>query len=581
MDPELQPDDEYTSPAAADEQEYTSHGGGMFAGSQNFVIAGGTFTNLTTNYVTAVTAPAAPTDLRMIPLGDIDLQQQLSVESGSGIIGRRRERRCIRRVYSANIDGRRSNVTVAMYQGDGAEEDWREDVKMYLAVRHPNIVQVWGGASRSNIHATVFHGDLVPFKQYMARHSPVVTVYLYACFSYELRCAMTYLGEVLQRRIVIWIRRSTGRLCMDLNHLIPPSDDLRKCIASLIASACPLIQDAEAIESLTIEDYHLICSKCLNLYRRIPIPPSETVSFGVVWHCRDDADAAIAASADWLGVVDKFKWQRNYRNLVEEEDGIEDRWTRYQADDVFDTEFSVLPTAWTMLKVSAWLSQAHHIFTCRQITSHLEDYFLVHYVTFILSISSPNTTPPPGYLFLCPSEAFKTGPLTFKWPDCPAYWSLDPSGIDRLSTEEATRLGFPSMELRTEVEGRSWNASVYAGLRQFHEAKGFDPDSQDVARHLGYPLYRVSGAMDLPFAHAGEGFVEEEVDVNAEESGAAPTLNDLTDERPTEQGEIFRDRSDHDNEDRAVRSLWFNFVMHTQLALIMFLLVSWMYDQVH
>ncbi|KAJ7755486.1 hypothetical protein B0H16DRAFT_715739 [Mycena metata] len=39
---------------------------------------------------------------------------------------------------------------------------------------------------------------------------------------------------------------------------------------------------------------------------------------------------------------------------------------------------------------------------------------------------------------------------------------------------------------------RSWDASVYAGLRKFHRAKGFDPDSQDVARHLGYPLYQVS-----------------------------------------------------------------------------------------
>ncbi|KAJ7168920.1 hypothetical protein C8R46DRAFT_242634 [Mycena filopes] len=124
MDSDSEPhsNDEYTSASAADEQEFTSHGGGMFAGSQNFVVAGGTFTNLTTNYVAA---PAVPTDLRMIPLGDIDLQQQLSIESGSGIIGRRRERRCVRRVHSANIGGRGSNVTVAMYEGNRAEEDWR------------------------------------------------------------------------------------------------------------------------------------------------------------------------------------------------------------------------------------------------------------------------------------------------------------------------------------------------------------------------------------------------------------------------------------------------------------------------
>ncbi|KAJ7706603.1 hypothetical protein B0H16DRAFT_1258642, partial [Mycena metata] len=73
------------------------------------------------------------------------------------------------------------------------------------------------------------------------------------------------------------------------------------------------------------------------------------------------------------------------------------------------------------------------------------------------------------------------------------YWSLDPEGIEALSTEEAVRLGFPPFQLSTTVSGQYWEASVYAGLRQFHQAKGFDPDSQDVARHLGHPLYELYG----------------------------------------------------------------------------------------
>ncbi|KAJ7044380.1 hypothetical protein C8F04DRAFT_942366, partial [Mycena alexandri] len=81
------------------------------------------------------------------------------------------------------------------------------------------------------------------------------------------------------------------------------------------------------------------------------------------------------------------------------------------------------------------------------------------------------------------------------------YWSLDPSGVDRLSTEEATQLGFPSFQLTTRVHGYSWDTSVYAGLRQFHKAKGFDPDSQDVARHLGCPLYQLSRDMDPLLAY--------------------------------------------------------------------------------
>jgi hypothetical protein len=67
--------------------------------------------------------------------------------------------------------------------------------------------------------------------------------------------------------------------------------------------------------------------------------------------------------------------------------------------------------------------------------------------------------------------------------------------------EDASALGFPSISLSIGVIGDSWDASVYTGLRQFHQAKGFDPDSQDVARHLGERLYQLAGEIDPLFAH--------------------------------------------------------------------------------
>ncbi|KAJ7165908.1 hypothetical protein C8R46DRAFT_870128, partial [Mycena filopes] len=92
-----------------------------------------------------------------------------------------------------------------------------------------------------------------------------------------------------------------------------------------------------------------------------------------------------------------------------------------------------------------------------------------------------------------------------RWPRCPAYWSLDPSGAERLSMEEATRLGFPCFNLKTEVHGR--DTSVYAGLRQFHQAKGFNAESQDVAQHLGRPFYQLSGNIDPLFAHGESTYI--------------------------------------------------------------------------
>ncbi|KAJ6615757.1 hypothetical protein B0H10DRAFT_1800877, partial [Mycena sp. CBHHK59/15] len=106
------------------------------------------------------------------------------------------------------------------------------------------------------------------------------------------------------------------------------------------------------------------------------------------------------------------------------------------------------------------------------------------------------------YLFLCPFEDLQTSDGTcFRHPDIPAYWSLDPSGVERLTTETSRKLGFPSLALTRGIFGISWNKPIYLALRQFYKAKGFDPESQDIARVLRYPLYRLSSERDTSFAH--------------------------------------------------------------------------------
>jgi hypothetical protein len=122
---------------------------------------------------------------------------------------------------------------------------------------------------------------------------------------------------------------------------------------------------------------------------------------------------------------------------------------------------------------------------------------------FEIEIGYPETPEelPEGFLFLCPPIDFQIGPSSFRWPECPAYWSLDPLGVKRLSMEDATHLGFPSICFSDMARGMNWDASAYAGLRQFYQAKGFNPDSQDIARHLGYPIYQLSPGVGVPLAH--------------------------------------------------------------------------------
>ncbi|KAF7326760.1 hypothetical protein MVEN_02595000 [Mycena venus] len=135
---------------------------------------------ITTSNFTFTTAPATSSDFRRIPLGDIDLRHEICGNYGTGVTDLQRERAYVRRVYSASVEGRKSRVTVAMYQGDGAEEQWQQAITKHS---HPNIVQIWGTAKSANMHATIFHGDLIPLQQILDlyHHSHFLTVYIYAC----------------------------------------------------------------------------------------------------------------------------------------------------------------------------------------------------------------------------------------------------------------------------------------------------------------------------------------------------------------------------------------------------------------
>jgi hypothetical protein len=123
-------------------------------------------------------------------------------------------------------------------------------------------------------------------------------------------------------------------------------------------------------------------------------------------------------------------------------------------------------------------------------------------INYYLELSGPTDNLPPGYLFLCPLVDLQSEDTKyFRLPDWPAYWSLDPSGVDRLGDEVAEDLGFPAIQLQMWVGGKSWDTNVYDGIRQFHEAKGFDPYSQEVAIELGWPLLQVSCDRETLFAH--------------------------------------------------------------------------------
>ncbi|KAJ7927344.1 hypothetical protein B0H13DRAFT_2312744 [Mycena leptocephala] len=311
--------DDSTSNSAGDHPQFSSTsshgGGGIFSGSHHFTVAGGTFNNVTKNYTSGPTVPSGNsfffsprlatrlnvcTDFRMIPLGDIDLQHEfrLNKAEGSVVVDHRRERTSVRRVYSARIDGRNAPMTVAMYQGPGAEElcsgGGRTLRNKYRFGHHPNVVQMFGAASSGGVHATFFHDDLIPYHHFLDlhRHSPILTVYIKGFCLTEFSGLKEYFTSAFQTDLydfncTFWIRRSTGRLCADL---IPsdftlcyfwnygrPTRGMRQVI-----SLCAPNMEAMVIDSLTLEEFHAMCAWDLARERAWTFPTRRTVHFGAV-----------------------------------------------------------------------------------------------------------------------------------------------------------------------------------------------------------------------------------------------------------------------------------------------------------
>ncbi|KAJ6530783.1 hypothetical protein B0H19DRAFT_1384653, partial [Mycena capillaripes] len=213
-----QVDQEYTSSTSINDAGSVLYAGAFFPKSRDFVIEGGIFTSNTTH---VSQAPSLSSDFRMIPLGDIDLQREICLNGDSAIIDCRDGRRYIRKMYTAKINREQADMTVAIWEGENAEDNWKHHIYMLSRIRHPNIVQLYGVAKSSSIYAAVFHDDLIPFGHFLNIYGDChfSIVYFWAFVYAEHRSARHYINSVsqtsIQTMVSLWIRRSSGRLCIE------------------------------------------------------------------------------------------------------------------------------------------------------------------------------------------------------------------------------------------------------------------------------------------------------------------------------------------------------------------------------
>ncbi|KAF7373705.1 hypothetical protein MSAN_00581500 [Mycena sanguinolenta] len=242
--------------------------GSFFPNATAFTINGGVFTCNVTNNVYDEQFP----EFRRIPLGDIKLGKEFKNVVCSGILDRQNRVAGVRRIYSAKICPNPAPVTVAMYQGRAAEEEWHQHLAKYKAIRHPNVMQLYGLVRSPSVHAMVFYNEMIPYWQFLTsfQHSPILYTYFIGYCTTEFDEAINYLSYVFRKPLIdydnllVWIRPETGEVCLDLvqgpgmafKHPWWKVDVLRLENVSLDKPDA----EAEVISSLSEDSYHQLCS---------------------------------------------------------------------------------------------------------------------------------------------------------------------------------------------------------------------------------------------------------------------------------------------------------------------------------
>ncbi|KAF7353198.1 hypothetical protein MSAN_01507500 [Mycena sanguinolenta] len=447
-----------------------------------------------------------PSEFRTIRLGDIKLIEEFKEMRSSprwSVVGRQTSGASVRQVYMAKLESRESgHMTVAIYQGDGAEETWNQHLANYESIRHPNVMQLYGLVSTKGLYAMIFHDELIPYAQFRRRfqHSAILTPYIIGYCTTQFWEATHFLSGVSRKPstdyldLPGWIQPRKGQLCLDLTQCgAALSSELFWWGAHVVRLENVSLDAPDSedmiISSLNEDQYHELCSQySIARFQLFQVSTEHPVGPAIFQSDSQRGTCVWITEPFQILPVSELHW--NHHGAPGEL--LPNSWTHYDSRQTPHLHLMLSLNLYELLK--AWLAQANSILTELQERAHVEDYVCVDYLRFILQIADEHHIPE-GYLFVCPPQDFRTGTEhhgnLYQWPACPAYWSLDPSGADRLSTEDIKVLGFPAIHIETIIFGKSWHRSAYEGLRRFHQGKGFDPDSREVARQLGYPLFEV------------------------------------------------------------------------------------------
>ncbi|KAF8164384.1 hypothetical protein K438DRAFT_268209 [Mycena galopus ATCC 62051] len=137
-----------------------------------------------------------------------------------------------RRVHRAQIFGHQDPMTVVVYD-DSNFEQIKAQVLEAQQHRHPLLAQLFGFTCLAGLNALIYHDDMMTVSQIKTMHaqSPLASTYIRQEMWQHFKAAQLYWEENTGTDLydlpgTLWIRLSTGKLCLDVGDGLALSTDI-------------------------------------------------------------------------------------------------------------------------------------------------------------------------------------------------------------------------------------------------------------------------------------------------------------------------------------------------------------------
>ncbi|KAJ7112037.1 hypothetical protein C8R43DRAFT_1040973 [Mycena crocata] len=476
--------------------------------------------------------PGCVGQFRNVAVGDINLLYETPISSRVHKI----------KVFTARISGEPSLMTVAKYE-DG-DDKLRRDLELYSNLKNPNVWQLFGISVAPSLRALIFYDEVIPLPIYRRFHRPeadLVWVCIEAILFKQFKDASQYHrwktdDERNGLEAAICIRQRPVRICLTLpesqrictgdreealslwhyprfKHRDAPSETAK--ILPILATHPNTLTSRELVPHLDLLHFLVLLLPAWvpelsdwrfhrHFYLGSIVAHSHTTPSSPIGYIAKSFDPLIK---EWTS-GEPSKSSRGVRYVPE----ICPDWNQFgfppnsfeaaevisnRGESLMSTYIEFDATNSSMLDVS-WLSQANMCIGPQISDTEGENHYgLIDTLGWTMMVDPqhghilrPEGTAQEVHLFVRPiritRRCLRIG-ITFPQDDC-FYWSLDSSGVTRLSQAMCDSLGIPRLQFVFFHGGNCWQPYHYNAIRDFFEEKGFDSYGPDVTHLLGLPI---------------------------------------------------------------------------------------------